>query len=34
MLELNHITQEQHDEAVAADNSARRYAPPVELEAP
>jgi len=34
MLELNNITQEQHDEAVAADNSARRYAPPVELEAP
>lgn len=34
MLELEHITQAQHDEAVAADISARRYAPPVELEAP
>ncbi|MGA0938113.1 MAG: penicillin-binding protein 1A, partial [Sedimenticolaceae bacterium] len=34
MLELDHITQEQHDEAVAADISARHYAPPVELEAP
>ncbi len=34
MLELEHITQVQHDEAVAADVSARRYAPPVELEAP
>jgi penicillin-binding protein 1A len=33
MLELGHITQAQHDEAVAADISTRRHAP-IELEAP